>query len=100
MYYQRWLGFREAMNRSANKYGFNINDNALSFDLYQARYSTGAANLLREIEKHLERELNILVLSNNKAPPELKDAINLSPGIFGLGIDLKKMWRWLQNKWQ
>ncbi len=107
LYEKRIQVFREALDRNANRYGIKIDYEATRFDLYQARYSVGTVNQVRDISLRLKHELNILVLSGEavkaKATPDasssnLGDAINLKPGIFGVGIDLKKAWQWWRNK--
>ena len=109
LYAKRMLLFREALNRNASSYSVSIDDNAIRFDLYQARYSVGTVNQIREIANRLKHELDILVFSgeataakatSNEASSDFRDAVNLKPGIFGVGIDLKKVWRWWQNKRQ
>jgi len=106
LYEKRMRLFREALDRSANRYGINIDYKATRFDLFQAKYSAGTSNLIRDISLRLKQELDILALSDGavaaKPPPDvtsnLGDAINLRPGIFGIGVDLKKAWRWWQDR--
>lgn len=107
LYEKRMRLFREALDRNANRYGIRIDYKATRFDLYQARYSAGTANQVRDISLRLKHELDILVLSgeaaaakvtSDTASSNLGDAINLRPGIFGVGIDLKKAWRWWRNQ--
>lgn len=107
LYEKRAHLFREALDRHASSYGITIDYNATRFDLYQARYSAGTANQVSDISLRLKHELDILALSGEavagKTTPDaasstLGDAINLRPGIFGIGIDIKKAWRWWRNK--
>lgn len=107
LYERRMRLFREALDRNANRYGIKIDYEVARFDLYQAKYSMGAVNQVRDISLRLKHELNILVLSGEAAAAKVTpdaassnvgDAINLRPGIWGVSIDLKKVWRWWRNK--
>lgn len=107
LYEKRMRLFREALDRNANRFGIKIDYEVARFDLYQARYSVGTVNQVRDISLRLKHGLNILVLSGEAAAAKVTpdaassnvgDAINVRPSIWGVSIDLKKVWRWWQNK--
>lgn len=108
LYGKRIKLFREALDHNADRFGVCIDYNATRFDIYQARYSAGVANQVRDISFRLKNELNILVLAGEVARQKanadmelsnLGDVIIIKPSIFGLAIDLKKLWRlWRNNR--
>jgi hypothetical protein len=33
-------------------------------------------------------------------PVNFSDAVTLKPGLWGMSVDLLKVWNWLRNKWR
>ncbi|HKD60050.1 MAG TPA: hypothetical protein VKB47_06295 [Terracidiphilus sp.] len=48
----------------------------------------------------VQESLKEAARTNIQAEPKLGDAVILRPSLWGMGIDLPKAWKWMQDKWR